>query len=259
MGINRLAELIAGASARLHPDHIQELCGVLSSTKDADISQALKKCIGGSLPDSEMLPLIEATGAVKGISSAEVSGMFRAASSAAHLISKNQSVDLVWTGPRTSMVPVRQTSQVLAELIDQATHSLFLVSYVAQNVGGILNALNQAIQRGVETSLLVELSKQHGGRVDIDSVAMLKSNLPGAKIYSWESQLHGAQVTGSVHAKCAVADRQIAFVTSANLTEAAMERNMELGVLIRGGQLPQTLHDHLDALVTTKQIGEVET
>ena len=88
MGINRLAELIAGASARLHPDHIQELCGVLSSTKDEDISQSLKKCIGGSLPDSEMLRLIEATGAVKGISSAEVSGMFRAASSAAHLISK---------------------------------------------------------------------------------------------------------------------------------------------------------------------------
>ena len=34
-----------------------------------------------------------------------------------------------------------------------------------------------------------------------------------------------------MHAKAAVADSRVAFLTSANLTEAALERNMELGVL----------------------------
>jgi phosphatidylserine/phosphatidylglycerophosphate/cardiolipin synthase-like enzyme len=46
-------------------------------------------------------------------------------------------------------------------------------------------------------------------------------------------------------------------VTSANLSDAAMERNMELGVLLRGGQVPGLLERHLAALVTTKQLREL--
>ena len=46
---------------------------------------------------------------------------------------------------------------------------------------------------------------------------------------------------GLMHVKAAVADSRVAFLTSANLTEAALERNMELGVLIRGGHLPAAI------------------
>jgi phosphatidylserine/phosphatidylglycerophosphate/cardiolipin synthase-like enzyme len=38
---------------------------------------------------------------------------------------------------------------------------------------------------------------------------------------------------GVLHAKAVVADDEAVFVTSANLTEAALDRNIELGVLIR--------------------------
>jgi phosphatidylserine/phosphatidylglycerophosphate/cardiolipin synthase-like enzyme len=38
---------------------------------------------------------------------------------------------------------------------------------------------------------------------------------------------------GVLHAKAIVADEQFAFVTSANLTEAAFERNIDVGVLVR--------------------------
>ena len=52
---------------------------------------------------------------------------------------------------------------------------------------------------------------------------------------------------GVLHAKAVVADDEAVFVTSANLTEAALDRNIELGVLIRdrafaltiGGYFPQ--------------------
>jgi phosphatidylserine/phosphatidylglycerophosphate/cardiolipin synthase-like enzyme len=36
----------------------------------------------------------------------------------------------------------------------------------------------------------------------------------------------------SFHAKCVVVDDRIAFVTSANLTEAAQQRNIEAGILV---------------------------
>jgi phosphatidylserine/phosphatidylglycerophosphate/cardiolipin synthase-like enzyme len=39
------------------------------------------------------------------------------------------------------------------------------------------------------------------------------------------------------------------FLTSANLTEAALERNMELGALIRGGPLSGSIDRLIDALL----------
>lgn len=42
--------------------------------------------------------------------------------------------------------------------------------------------------------------------------------------------------------------------TSANLTDAALERNMELGVFIRGGGLPASIDRLIDALVESGEL-----
>lgn len=55
-----------------------------------------------------------------------------------------------------------------------------------------------------------------------------------------------------MHAKCVVADEKFAFISSANLTGAAMERNMELGVLAKGGKLPVQLSQHINELLRRK-------
>ena len=44
------------------------------------------------------------------------------------------------------------------------------------------------------------------------------------------------------HRHTVTMDGRLAFVTSANLTSVAMERNMELGVLLRGGAVPCGTH-----------------
>jgi phosphatidylserine/phosphatidylglycerophosphate/cardiolipin synthase-like enzyme len=44
----------------------------------------------------------------------------------------------------------------------------------------------------------------------------------------------------SLHAKCVVVDERWAFVTSANFTEAAQERNIEVGVVLDHPALAQT-------------------
>jgi len=41
-----------------------------------------------------------------------------------------------------------------------------------------------------------------------------------------------------LHAKAAVADSTSLFISSANLTENAMSLNIELGIMITGGDLP---------------------
>ena len=74
---------------------------------------------------------------------------------------------------------------------------------------------------------------------------------PTARVYFWRNK--GDEFAGGkVHAKVAVCDEELCFVSSANLTGYAMDRNMEAGVLIQGGTLPRTLHRHLEALVTIK-------
>jgi phosphatidylserine/phosphatidylglycerophosphate/cardiolipin synthase-like enzyme len=111
----------------------------------------------------------------------------------------------------------------------------------------------------VSVNILLESSTEHGGSVKGDSVKTMAEAVPGATILVWDSvakKPEGSALSASVHAKCVVADRRLAFITSANLTSAALERNMELGLLLRGGTVPDRLRSHLAALVTTKIIRE---
>jgi len=135
--------------------------------------------------------------------------------------SEDHSIEIVWTGPRTEFIPVRRTEQVLLELIRAARKSVFLVSFVVQGIPTVEEALKDAMAKNVVVSLLVERSKEHGGILSFDLVDPLRESLPGASIYTWPPENREVDDTGrrgSVHAKCAVADGRIAFVTSANLT-----------------------------------------
>ena len=167
------------------------------------------------------------------------------------LESERVKATLVWTGPETPLVPTRRTEEVFLEVVRSARRKLFVVSFVAYKVDRILEALREATERGVAVKVLLESTSDHGGKIFMDSIGYLHETLPKAALYWWDED--GA----SVHAKCVVADGSKALVTSANLTGAAMERNMELGVLLEGGEAPRRLHDHLEALVTTKKIAEV--
>jgi phosphatidylserine/phosphatidylglycerophosphate/cardiolipin synthase-like enzyme len=56
---------------------------------------------------------------------------------------------------------------------------------------------------------------------------------------------------GILHVKCAVADGRWLFLSSANLTEYAFTLNMELGLLICGGDLPNQVEAHFDRMIQT--------
>jgi phosphatidylserine/phosphatidylglycerophosphate/cardiolipin synthase-like enzyme len=52
-----------------------------------------------------------------------------------------------------------------------------------------------------------------------------------------------------MHVKAAIADGHVALVTSANLTGAALEHNMELGLVVTGGSVPRRLAEHFRTLM----------
>lgn len=252
-----LLAVIAELGLELHPDRISTVASKIE--KLGSVEQfALTRSSFGPNADKELVGRLDrAWRKSKDTSPSDVASALRGASAAAVLRENRGAVELVWTGPSTGQVPVRHTEQVLCEVIEAAKRRLFLVSFVAYEVESIIRALRRAIGRMVQIDLLIERSALEGGRVTHDSVGLMRSLFPTMKIYVWSSEtsLPGHQ-SGAVHAKCAVADDELAFITSANLTSAAMDHNMELGVLVRGGYLPSELQRHLEALINRKEIKE---
>jgi cardiolipin synthase A/B len=185
-----------------------------------------------------------------------IAGILMGATHARLQAQRDSNVELVWTGPTTPFVATRRTEQVLLDLIQHAKSELFIVSFVAYDVPSVIAAINAAIGRGAETRILVEASLTHGGSLLVDPVATMRSCIPSALLYAWTNRPHPF-TGGRVHAKVAVADGHTAFLTSANLTGHALEKNMEAGILITGGHVPAHLQAHLRALIETKVIRRV--
>jgi phosphatidylserine/phosphatidylglycerophosphate/cardiolipin synthase-like enzyme len=55
--------------------------------------------------------------------------------------------------------------------------------------------------------------------------------------------------SGVLHAKAVVTDDEAVFVTSANLTEAALDRNIEFGLLVRDRTLAASVSSHFRGLI----------
>jgi cardiolipin synthase A/B len=188
----------------------------------------------------------------------ELAGMLLGASEARLRVERELSVELVWTGPTTRFVPTRRTEQVLLDLIASATTELFLVSFVAYEVRSVVMAMKQAANRGVRLRVLLEASTSHGGTLNYDPAATMRASVPAAELFEWRKKPEPF-VDGKVHAKVAVVDCERAFITSANLTGHALEKNMEAGVLINGGPTPKVLADHLQALIDVGVLGSTWT
>jgi phosphatidylserine/phosphatidylglycerophosphate/cardiolipin synthase-like enzyme len=165
---------------------------------------------------------------------------------------RRQRVSIVWTGPETDAVPIRRTDQALLELIGRASRRLIIVSFAVYKVREIAEALVAAADRGCAVSVVLESEAESGGKVSYEMAAALGSEVATrASLYTWPYDLR-PETRGkraSLHVKCAVADAERLLVSSANLTEYAFTKNMELGLLVEGGEAPRRVEAHLIALI----------
>lgn len=139
-----------------------------------------------------------------------------------------QSVSLVWTGPQVDGPALRRTDQALQEVIAAARQELLLVSFAIYMTVHIEQALVDAAMRGVRIRIALETPA--AGRIDYDTVRSLGASVSrSAELYTWPEDRRPRDAQGNLgalHAKCAVADRQLLFVSSANLTGYALTINM---------------------------------
>jgi cardiolipin synthase len=160
-------------------------------------------------------------------------------------------VEIAWTGRATDVVPLRRVDQVMYEIFESAATELLVVSYAAYRAERALQALRAASNRGVTVTMVLEVAEKNGGTLPFDGIQSIRKNIPNAKMYYWPREhrpQNAAQTYGSMHVKCLVADRRIAFVSSANLTDNALDLNMELGLLVYG-EVPRQLAEHFEQLI----------
>lgn len=188
--------------------------------------------------------LVRASGDEPDLPPSCVAFALRSAASAVAAERASQKVELVWTGPTTVGIPIRYTHGVLVELIAEAVRDVTLVSFAAYRADIVSKAVREASRRGVRVRFVLD------GGTDAKSAFAALGN--SVELYTWPPTLlpKSDRAHASMHAKVAIADARIAFVTSANLTGHALDRNMELGVQITGGTLPKRLAAHFDALIT---------
>ena len=152
-------------------------------------------------------------------------------------------------GPTTSAVALRRTRSVLFELVRAATSRLTLVSYATFRQDDLVEELRAAAARSVRVRLVLESAAASRGRLEDDAARAFATLGGTAEVLEWPAELRGdGKAAGVLHAKAVVADGRIALVSSANLTAAALDHNMELGLLVRGGQIPSRLERHIDEL-----------
>jgi cardiolipin synthase len=245
--MDRLLKAIAVCAYQLPPGRVEVLAKKIADFDPSQSLLLLSEIISGGVVTPYVNELISAW-EDSNISASALALMLLSARQVVIQQDASQSIELVWTGPITSVVSARKTEQVLLQVINQAKEELFITSFVAYKVESIIQVLNSACDRGVKLFLLLESSLDDGGSINIDVISKMKTSVPKANIYAWRDK-DGEFEGGRVHAKLVVADKNACFITSANLTGYAMEKNMEMGLLINGGSIPGLISDHLKALI----------
>lgn len=253
--MNTLLDAVLKLVAETPPDRVEQLARAVTNSGGVSGASRLDDWPLNASARSLLSAMVVAWRS-QPIGPAELAALIVGAGAGYRRSKSEQVLELVWTGPPGPTIATRRTEQALLEVVDAAVKRLFITSFVAYSVPSVMKAFERALARGVRLSMLLELSEHDGGGISFDVIGRMKAALPNALVFSWSSK-DEKFAGGKVHAKIAVADEAICFVSSANLTGHAMERNMEAGVLIRGGSVPRDLHRHLEALETSNVIARV--
>lgn len=175
-----------------------------------------------------------------------------------------QSVELVCTGPEATGVAHRDTAVVVRELFASAETEVLVAGFAVYQGRAIFQRL---AERMTERPLLrarffLDVQRRMGDTSPAPD--LMREFVTRFRVHEWPGERMPelyfdprstdpeAEKRSSLHAKCVVVDRRAALVTSANFTEAAQSRNIEIGVLVRDAKFASEIGQHFDWLVSAK-------
>lgn len=170
-------------------------------------------------------------------------------------------IDLVTSGPEAAGVNNRDTAVVVRELFAHANKSVLVVGYAVYQGERVFEALAKRMEEhpDLQVDMYLDVARPKGDTTlpEIlvsrfaqrfkDSQWPQGHRLPRV-FYDPRSIDDESPIRSSLHAKCIVVDAEHVFVSSANFTEAAQQRNIEVGLKIQSPWLAERLIKHFKLL-----------
>ena len=170
--------------------------------------------------------------------------------------------EVVTTGPEASCVTNRDTSVVVRELFAHAQTSVLVAGYAVYQGQRVFRALADRMSEVPELSVRLFLDIQRGPGDTSAPREIVRRFAHRFRTTQWPTDRPMPRVffdprslelkpekKACLHAKCIVVDTRSVFVSSANFTEAAQERNIEVGLLAKDNSLAERIVRHFDSLV----------
>ena len=175
----------------------------------------------------------------------------------------SRQIEMLWSGPPPAgNLAARRIDQALYDLIDNAKKEILLVTFAAVKVVRLAAALSRAAKRGVRIRLVLEFAEASEGQLSFDALNAFPSDLVAAsEVYYWpveKRERNQAGKPGKLHAKLAVID-DVVLVSSANLTDDAFTRNLELGAMLTDADVVRWVGNHFEGLMQGSTLKRVRS
>jgi phosphatidylserine/phosphatidylglycerophosphate/cardiolipin synthase-like enzyme len=171
-------------------------------------------------------------------------------------------IDLVWTGPEAPGIVNRDTSVVVREMFQCAKDSVLVAGYAVYQGQIVFKELADRMDQNPDLEVRMYLDVQrppndHSSPSELVrrfAERFVSQEWPGQRLPKVFFDPRSLEVESArraiLHAKCIVVDNEIAFVSSANFTEAAQTRNIEVGVHVRSPAFARRLTEHFEILAS---------
>jgi phosphatidylserine/phosphatidylglycerophosphate/cardiolipin synthase-like enzyme len=179
-------------------------------------------------------------------------------------------IDLVTTGPEAPGITNRDTSVVVRELFAHAQQSVLVAGYAVYQGQRVFQALADQMAElpELQVRMFLDIQRGHGDSATSSEIARRFADRFRKKQWPKQRKLPEVffdpralaadlQKKACLHAKCIVVDRKDLFVSSANFTEAAQERNVEVGLLIHSPILAERVQGHFEALIGANMLARL--
>ncbi|MCY4231891.1 MAG: DISARM system phospholipase D-like protein DrmC [Alphaproteobacteria bacterium] len=175
----------------------------------------------------------------------------------------NPHIEVVVSGPDLAAT-ARDTGVVIRQLFESARKTVLAVGFAVHQGKSVFEALARRLDADetLEVILCLDVRREPSDTsldqaiVDRFAHRFVNREWPGERrpcvFYDPRSLFAADRSTSALHAKCVAVDRRKALVTSANFTEAAQQRNTELGLLVESPLVAGQIEAHFRSLIENR-------
>ncbi|HEV2247230.1 MAG TPA: DISARM system phospholipase D-like protein DrmC [Terriglobia bacterium] len=168
--------------------------------------------------------------------------------------------DLVVSGPDVPGVPTADTYAVVQSLFQEAQNEIVVAGYAFHNGKLLFERLaeQKKLRPHLRIIFHVDVPRKSGDTSSPEAIILRYADEFRTRHWPWQPfpEVYfdpralevDSHCRASLHAKVVVVDRSKLFLSSANFTEAAHQRNIEMGLLSRAAYLAEQVATYFEGL-----------